>query len=68
MLGYVRQTGGHLVAEGVGTEVELETLPELGAQLVQGFSLGRPGRPWPEVIRNPARRGLLPARVGAESV
>ena len=27
MLGYARQTGGHLVAEGVETEAELETLP-----------------------------------------
>ena len=68
MLGYARQTGGHLVAEGVETEAELETLAQLGVQLVQGFYLGRPGRPWPEVIRHPAGTALLSARVGAESV
>jgi EAL domain-containing protein (putative c-di-GMP-specific phosphodiesterase class I) len=36
MLGYVRQTGGYLVAEGVETEAELETLLTLGVTLVQG--------------------------------
>lgn len=67
MLGYARQTGGHLVAEGVETEAELETLAQLGVQLVQGFYLGRPGWPWPEAIRHPPRTGVLSARVGAES-
>ena len=49
MLGYARQTGGHLVAEGVETAAELDALLELGVQLVQGFYLARPGWPWPEV-------------------
>jgi diguanylate cyclase (GGDEF)-like protein len=49
MLGYARQTGGHLVAEGVETEAELETLLALGVELVQGYYLARPGWPWPEV-------------------
>ena len=49
MLGYARQTGGHLVAEGVETEAELGTLTQLGVELVQGFYLARPGRPWPSV-------------------
>jgi diguanylate cyclase (GGDEF)-like protein len=49
MLGYARQTGGHLVAEGVETEAELETLLDLGVDLVQGYYLARPGWPWPEV-------------------
>jgi diguanylate cyclase (GGDEF)-like protein len=49
MLGYARQTGGHLVAEGVETEAELDTLLALGVRLVQGFYLARPGWPWPEV-------------------
>jgi diguanylate cyclase (GGDEF)-like protein len=49
MVGYVRQTGGHLVAEGVETEAELETLTALGVRLIQGFLLGRPGAPWPQV-------------------
>ncbi|HEY6523425.1 MAG TPA: bifunctional diguanylate cyclase/phosphodiesterase [Solirubrobacteraceae bacterium] len=49
MLGYVRQTGGHLIAEGVETEAELETLRALGVTLIQGYLLGRPAAPWPTV-------------------
>ncbi len=49
MLGYVRQTGGHLIAEGVETEAELETLRGLGVTLIQGYLLGRPAPPWPSV-------------------
>ena len=49
MLGYVRQTGGHLVAEGVETEAELDTLRRLGVTLIQGYLLGRPAAPWPTV-------------------
>jgi EAL domain-containing protein (putative c-di-GMP-specific phosphodiesterase class I) len=51
MLGYARQTNGHLVAEGVETEAELETLRALGVELVQGYYLARPGWPWPRVHR-----------------
>jgi diguanylate cyclase (GGDEF)-like protein len=51
MLGYAQQTGGHLIAEGVETEAELDTLLGLGVELVQGFYLARPGWPWPEVRR-----------------
>jgi EAL domain-containing protein (putative c-di-GMP-specific phosphodiesterase class I) len=54
LLGYARQTGGHLVAEGVETEAELETLLALGVRLVQGFYLARPGWPWPEIRTLPA--------------
>lgn len=49
MLGYARQTNGHLVAEGVEAEAELETLRALGVDLVQGYYLARPGWPWPKV-------------------
>jgi diguanylate cyclase (GGDEF)-like protein len=45
--GYATQTGGYLVAEGVETAAELQTLTELGVPLVQGFYLSRPGPPWP---------------------
>ncbi len=63
LLGYARQTGGHLVAEGVETEAELETLEVLGVDLVQGYLLARPGWPWPEVRRPEPRRAsrFLPA-------
>jgi len=68
MLGYVRQTGGHLVAEGVETEAELETLIDLGVTLIQGYLLGRPGAPWPQVaVRQPVAlpATLSPVRDGA---
>jgi diguanylate cyclase (GGDEF)-like protein len=62
LLGYARQTGGHLVAEGVETASELETLTGLGVQLIQGFYVARPAAPWPRVERpsEPAARPLLP--------
>jgi len=63
MLGYARQTKGHLVAEGVETEAELETLRALGVDLVQGYYLARPGWPWPEVRR--IGRNRTRARTGA---
>ena len=59
MLGYVRQTGGHLIAEGVETEAELETLRALGVTLIQGYLLGRPAAPWPTV--DVPRRAAAPA-------
>ena len=58
MLGYARQTGGHLVAEGVETAAELDTLIQLGVELVQGFYLGRPDWPWP-ALRPPAATSLV---------
>jgi EAL domain-containing protein (putative c-di-GMP-specific phosphodiesterase class I) len=63
----VAQTGGHLVAEGVETEAELETLPALGVDLVQGYYLARPGWPWPEVRPTKAAAALAaaPARTGS---
>jgi diguanylate cyclase (GGDEF)-like protein len=59
MLGYARETKGHLVAEGVETEAELETLRVLGVDLVQGYYLARPGWPWPEVHQT-ARGAITP--------
>jgi diguanylate cyclase (GGDEF)-like protein len=49
MIGYAKQTGGYLVAEGVETAAELETLEQLGVRLVQGFFLGRPAPPWADL-------------------
>jgi diguanylate cyclase (GGDEF)-like protein len=59
-LGYVRQTGGHLVAEGVETEAELDTLEALGVTLVQGYLLGRPQAPWPNATM--PGRAVAPGR------
>jgi diguanylate cyclase (GGDEF)-like protein len=55
LIGYATQTGGYLVAEGVETEAELETLEQLGVTLVQGFFLGRPAAPWPAVASRSVR-------------
>jgi EAL domain-containing protein (putative c-di-GMP-specific phosphodiesterase class I) len=49
LAGYAKQVGSLLVAEGVENQAELDTVRELGVPLVQGFYLGRPGEPWPEV-------------------
>jgi diguanylate cyclase (GGDEF)-like protein len=63
MVGWVGQTGGYLVAEGVETAAELEALAALGVGLVQGYYLAQPGWPWPEVrepvARPPARATTL---------
>lgn len=42
MVQFTRRTGSSLVAEGVETEADLETLRGLGVDLAQGFLLGRP--------------------------
>jgi EAL domain-containing protein (putative c-di-GMP-specific phosphodiesterase class I) len=49
LAGYAKQVGSLLVAEGVETAAELHAVRELGVPLVQGFFLGRPGEPWPQV-------------------
>jgi diguanylate cyclase (GGDEF)-like protein len=57
LVGYAERVGSLLVAEGIENEAELLTLRELGAPLAQGFYLGRPGAPWPQVTadeRSPA--------------
>ena len=40
---FARETGARLIAEGVETRAELETLKILGVNAAQGFLLGRPG-------------------------
>jgi EAL domain-containing protein (putative c-di-GMP-specific phosphodiesterase class I) len=49
LAGYSRQVGCLLVAEGIETAAELDTVRALGATLGQGFLLARPGPPWPVV-------------------
>ena len=69
MLGYVRQTGGHLVAEGVETEAELDTLHRSRGQADPGLparaSEPRPGRRWPSRRRSqrppPSRPATAPS-------
>lgn len=40
---FARETGAQLVAEGVETQAELDTLRLLGVNKAQGYLLGRPG-------------------------
>jgi EAL domain-containing protein (putative c-di-GMP-specific phosphodiesterase class I) len=49
LVGYSKQVGSLLVAEGIEHSAELRVLGELGVPLAQGFYTGRPGRPWPDV-------------------
>jgi EAL domain-containing protein (putative c-di-GMP-specific phosphodiesterase class I) len=42
LIEFARKTRGSIVAEGVETAAELETLRALGAQTAQGFFLARP--------------------------
>jgi len=42
LIAFARETGSTVVAEGVETTAELETLRALGVRMVQGFLLGRP--------------------------
>jgi len=41
-VGFARETGSRLVAEGVETEAELQALRALGVHKVQGYLIGRP--------------------------
>ena len=42
MLSFARKTNTHVIAEGIETEEELDTLVDLGVPYGQGFLLGRP--------------------------
>ncbi len=45
-----KDMGMTVVAEGVETREEAETLVSLGCDLLQGFLFAKPGRPFPEVV------------------
>jgi diguanylate cyclase (GGDEF)-like protein len=69
LVGYAEHVGSLLVAEGIENASELQALIELGVPLAQGFYLGRPAPPWPqvplEVLQEvgglPVEEGLAPA-------
>lgn len=42
LIAFAREIGASVVAEGVETHIELQTLCELGVQKIQGYLLGRP--------------------------
>jgi EAL domain-containing protein (putative c-di-GMP-specific phosphodiesterase class I) len=49
MLGVAREMGMTVVAEGVETVAERDTLIELGCDLLQGYLFARPGAAFPAV-------------------
>ncbi len=44
---FCTKVGSHLIAEGIETEAELETLQAMGVRYGQGFLLGEPVAPFP---------------------
>ena len=44
LLFYTRETSAHIIAEGIETEAELNTLKLLGVRRGQGYLLGRPAQ------------------------
>ncbi len=42
LISFARDTGSKLIAEGVETQSELNTLKALGVEKAQGYFLGRP--------------------------
>jgi EAL domain-containing protein (putative c-di-GMP-specific phosphodiesterase class I) len=57
MLGtFASRMDAWLLAEGVETLAELETMARLGVPLAQGYYLARPGVAWPEVSELTCRR------------
>ncbi|HEU4667311.1 MAG TPA: EAL domain-containing protein, partial [Arthrobacter sp.] len=42
MVGFAREIGASLIAEGIETEAELAAVRELGMNAAQGYLLGRP--------------------------
>ena len=51
VVAFAREIGTSVIAEGVETQGELETLREAEVHLVQGYLLARPGPPWPAIER-----------------
>lgn len=52
---FARRTGAVVCAEGIASLDELSALADLDVELGQGFALGKPGPPWPEVPAHAAR-------------
>jgi EAL domain-containing protein (putative c-di-GMP-specific phosphodiesterase class I) len=59
LAGYTEHVGSLLVAEGVESEAELQTLLALGVPLAQGYHLGRPQAPWPQVRLRAGATGAM---------
>jgi diguanylate cyclase (GGDEF)-like protein len=64
LVGFARETGATLVAEGVERREELAVLRGLGVDWAQGFLLGRPAAAWPELASCARPVRLAPSRAG----
>ncbi len=51
MISLCKDLGHRVIAEGVETKEECESLRGLGVELLQGYLFARPGPPFPEVTR-----------------
>jgi diguanylate cyclase (GGDEF)-like protein len=49
LLGFARQAGTTIIAEGVESQAELRWLADAGVPLAQGFLFARPDAAWPDV-------------------
>lgn len=67
LVGYCRQVGCALVAEGVETAAELSTVERLGVPLVQGYYFSRPAPPWPRVPGGAQRADVAPRAAVADN-
>ena len=68
LVGFAKQVGTSLVAEGVETDDQLRWLRDAGVALAQGWLFARPGPPWPRLatsgsVRSSLRTGLLASRL-----
>ncbi len=63
LVGFARQTGASLIAEGVERPAELAWLSQAGVAMAQGYLLARPAPPWSEVVarHRPQRAAVEPA-------
>ncbi|MEA2375696.1 MAG: hypothetical protein QOD53_2159, partial [Thermoleophilaceae bacterium] len=62
LAGYSEHTGALMVAEGVETAEELDAIADLGIPLIQGYYLGRPAPPWPDVTKPVPAATEVPVR------
>lgn len=59
LVAFARKTGSVLIAEGIETDAELETLLRVGIRYGQGFRIGRP-----QLVRSPLAPGTAPEWFG----
>jgi EAL domain-containing protein (putative c-di-GMP-specific phosphodiesterase class I)/putative methionine-R-sulfoxide reductase with GAF domain len=57
VVAFASEVGTSVIAEGVETQAELDTLREAQVHLVQGFLLARPDEPWPRVAETSGEPG-----------